>query len=345
MIQLSVCIPTFNRAHYLKSALESIFAQKAACSDEVEVIVCDNASPDNTRQTVEAFAKQHHNLKYFQNPSNIGFDGNMLKVFSMARGKYCIVLGDDDIFNEGALAYILEKIKTDCALYVTGMVLSDDKMNFMEPLNYLKNIEDETIFDIGDKQDILRYLKAVRSNSGLFGHIGGFIVKRELWEQVPVVQRVMGLQWIHVYKLWSLWHLGGKLQVLLHPVINIRTHNDETIKQSGQSARLLMEFKAMYIIAGTVFAEDSDIYNAFLKTVKNYSPLYTIPPLFAVPEKEKEIFYELTDYLCLYPYPVHIKVAFTCPLRLSPLYFLRIILNKSSFRLIKKPFKFIKDLF
>ena len=51
---LSICIPTYNRAHYLKECLGSIVAQfdDRDVRDNVEVVVSDNASPDNTRELV-----------------------------------------------------------------------------------------------------------------------------------------------------------------------------------------------------------------------------------------------------------------------------------------------------
>ncbi len=345
MVELSICIPTYNRASYLKETLQNIFALKEVSSEQVEVVVCDNNSPDNTQEVLADFAAKHQNLRYFKNPQNIGFDGNMLRVVSEAKGKYCFILGDDDAFTQGAIARLLADAKEDLDLYIYYMQLCDAAMKDMEPLHYLKSVADGSIIDMGNKEQLLNYLGGVRSNSGLFGHIGGFMVKREAWQKVPPNELVMGLQWIHIYNLWYLRKFKSKFKFSSFEISKVRTHNDETIKQSGVCARLLMEVKALYIIGGIVFDDDDDVFNAFLDAVRRYYPLYTVPPYCAVKKEDRETFYQLAQYLYLYPYPVASKALFTCPLRISPLYFARIILNKPAFKYIKKPFKFIKDLF
>ncbi len=345
MIQLSICIPTYNRASYLKETLENVFSFKEALLPQVEVVVCDNNSPDNTQEVLAEFAKKYSNLRYFKNPQNIDFDGNMLEVFNRARGQYCLVLGDDDAFANGAIARLLEDIKSGLDFYTYYMRIYDIKMKFMEPLRYLKNVPDGTIIDMSDKQQLIGYLNKIRSNAGLFGHIGQFMIKRELWQKVPYNQTVMGLNWIHIYKLWYLRKFKSKFKFSSFELLNIRAENDTVIRQKGICARLLMEVNALYIIGGIVFDDDSDVFNAFLDVIKRYSPLYIIPPLFAVAEKDRATFYKLADCLYLYPYTQAQKAAICSPLRISPLYFLRILLNKPSFKYFKKPFKLIKDLF
>jgi abequosyltransferase len=46
---LSICIPTYNRSQYLKQALET-YVSNAAFDDEVEIVISDNASTDNTEK-------------------------------------------------------------------------------------------------------------------------------------------------------------------------------------------------------------------------------------------------------------------------------------------------------
>src|SRR3989338_7717414 len=76
---LSICIPTYNRAHYLKECLDSIVAQfnDSEVRDNVEVVVSDNASLDKTRELAEEYCRKFNNIKYFRNNENIGFDLNV----------------------------------------------------------------------------------------------------------------------------------------------------------------------------------------------------------------------------------------------------------------------------
>jgi glycosyltransferase involved in cell wall biosynthesis len=69
MIELSVIIPTRNRADYLKDALESVLNQTLN-KDIYEIIVIDNGSTDNTREVVEQLNQLHQKrIRYFYEPT------------------------------------------------------------------------------------------------------------------------------------------------------------------------------------------------------------------------------------------------------------------------------------
>lgn len=108
---LSICIPTFNRAGYLRDALESIAVQlrdDPTLKREVEVVVADNASTDNTEGTARSFAGAFDHFRYIKNPTNVGFDGNVNIAVRAASGVYGWYLGDDDIIIGGAIVHILK---------------------------------------------------------------------------------------------------------------------------------------------------------------------------------------------------------------------------------------------
>lgn len=106
---LSICIPTYSRANYLRDALESIYRQlNSELSQMVEVVVADNASRDNTEQVMKEFADKIDRLVYVKNPENIGFDGNVDVAVRSAHGNYCWYLGDDDAIINGALSHMVD---------------------------------------------------------------------------------------------------------------------------------------------------------------------------------------------------------------------------------------------
>jgi glycosyltransferase involved in cell wall biosynthesis len=59
---LSICIPTYNRAELLKNCVESIVINYDF-DEEVEVVISDNASDDNTLEICEMFASKYPNVK------------------------------------------------------------------------------------------------------------------------------------------------------------------------------------------------------------------------------------------------------------------------------------------
>jgi glycosyltransferase involved in cell wall biosynthesis len=59
---LSICIATYNRANYISETLNSIVAQLL---DNVEVVIVDGASTDNTKEVVSIFVDKYPNFKYY----------------------------------------------------------------------------------------------------------------------------------------------------------------------------------------------------------------------------------------------------------------------------------------
>ena len=66
---LSVAMPTYSRPALLLQALESVLAQTRPAD---EIIVSDNASPDDTAERVLALAQRHPQLRLLRQPKNLG---------------------------------------------------------------------------------------------------------------------------------------------------------------------------------------------------------------------------------------------------------------------------------
>ncbi len=107
---LSITIPTFNRAPYLRELLEGLLPD---LRDEprVELLLSDNASTDGTPAIAEAAARRGLPLRHLRNPENIGSDSNFLQCLREARGKYVWVLGDDDLLTPGAVPALLSLLE------------------------------------------------------------------------------------------------------------------------------------------------------------------------------------------------------------------------------------------
>lgn len=115
---LSICIPTYNREKILDNALCAIEKELSTIDcNEIEIIVSDNCSTDNTEVIVQNFIKKGMPIIYNRNSSNLGADGNFVQCFRKATAQYVWVLGDDDFLKEGALSFLLANLRnTDYGL-------------------------------------------------------------------------------------------------------------------------------------------------------------------------------------------------------------------------------------
>lgn len=89
---LSIVIPTYNRAALLDITLGNLI--KTVRNLNLEIIVSDNASPDHTESVVRSHIKEYSELKYFRQPTNIGYDRNVMNCYKYATADYIWILGD-----------------------------------------------------------------------------------------------------------------------------------------------------------------------------------------------------------------------------------------------------------
>lgn len=89
--EVSVIIPTCNRANLVKRALHSVLEQTFR---DFEVIVVDDASQDNTKEVVASFADER--VKYIKHDKNRGGSAARNSGIKAAKGKYIAFLDDDD---------------------------------------------------------------------------------------------------------------------------------------------------------------------------------------------------------------------------------------------------------
>ena len=89
--KISVCIPTYNRAHFLSGAIASVQAQTIS---DWELVVCDDGSTDGTPELMAGYADPR--IHYVRHAMNIGKSNNMRSGFAAATGTYFVKFDDDD---------------------------------------------------------------------------------------------------------------------------------------------------------------------------------------------------------------------------------------------------------
>src|SRR5688500_1835906 len=106
----SICIPQHNRTSFLIQALRTLAAQTFR---DFEVCISDDASTDGRESDLLGFLEssglQH---KYVRQEKNLRYDGNLRAAITMASGRYCFLLGNDDgLVSEESLQHVAEAIR------------------------------------------------------------------------------------------------------------------------------------------------------------------------------------------------------------------------------------------
>lgn len=158
MIEVSVCLITYNQENYIEQALLSILSQE--CDFPYEVIISNDCSTDNTHHVItKVLANNAHKktVKYYNQNKNLGMMPNLLFTIGKAKGKYIAFLeGDDywiDVHKIKKQANILQ-YRHGISLVCTGNTVLLPDSTTVEKL--LTNVlGSEIVFDINTFQTVI----------------------------------------------------------------------------------------------------------------------------------------------------------------------------------------------
>jgi abequosyltransferase len=222
---LSICIPTYNRADCLKACLDSIVDQfnDREVFDNVEIVISDNASSDNTTDIVDGFRKKYSNIRYSKNKTNIGFDRNLLTVVATSTGKYCLTIGDDDAIFPNTLSILLGKIVD---LNVPYLMLNcwgyDNRL--LSPVNSRPNLKIDRDKIYESLASFVESIDNPRDQIGLFGGMSTQVFLREDWMNFQNKDNYIGTQTIHLHILLSVFK-DKRFAMIAEPMIKTRNDN------------------------------------------------------------------------------------------------------------------------
>lgn len=92
--RVSIGLPVFDGANYLRESLDSLLAQTFT---DFELVIVDNASTDSTGAIVREYAERDGRITYRRNASNIGGFRNHRLVFELAVAPYFMWAAHDDV--------------------------------------------------------------------------------------------------------------------------------------------------------------------------------------------------------------------------------------------------------
>lgn len=105
---LSICIPTYNGGNFFLKTIDSIVPY---ITSDVELIVSDDCSSDQTYANALGLSEGRSNVKVIRNKVNIGMDANFYESVKHASGKYIWFCGQDDQLGEEVIISVLNILK------------------------------------------------------------------------------------------------------------------------------------------------------------------------------------------------------------------------------------------
>jgi glycosyltransferase involved in cell wall biosynthesis len=218
-IRLSICIATFNRDRFIGETLASILSQ---ASNELEVVVADGASTDNTEEVVRSFAARYPQLRYTRLEKKGGVDHDYCRSVELACGEYVWLFTDDDLIRPGAIAAVLEACRRGFSLVVVNAEVRS--MDLTQRIVCRRiTAESDRVFSLEafQRDDFLAAVGVYLS------FIGCVVIRRDVWNQREKAT-YYGTAFIHIGVIFQS-PLLGKVMVMAQPWIIIRYGNAEWV--------------------------------------------------------------------------------------------------------------------
>jgi glycosyltransferase involved in cell wall biosynthesis len=121
--KISIIIPNYNNAKYLPSCLKSVLLQTLK---DIEVIVIDDCSTDNSAEFIEHFASRDSRIKFIKMPQNSGVGAARNAGLNEASGEFVMFLDSDDCLYLNAAESLLG------VAYANGAIITVGKYSYVD---------------------------------------------------------------------------------------------------------------------------------------------------------------------------------------------------------------------
>ncbi|MDM2941659.1 MULTISPECIES: glycosyltransferase family 2 protein [unclassified Citrobacter] len=262
-MKVSFCIPTYNRSQFVDELLYSI-SNQLPHSLNIEVCISDNASTDNTRESIDIWrSKYNFPIIFQQHTENIGPDRNYLAAVNMGTGDYCWIFGSDDLLANNALALMEKKLADGFDIYLCDRKEFDISMTKVSNPHRRWISGGSRLFYFRNDSDYIEYFNKCNSVGGVFSYLSSIIVKKEKWSNVKFDDSYIGTAYSHVFILLNIINNPhATLQYISKPLAYCRGDND-TFESNGRARRIKIDFIGYLKLRKDLYSANKDIFSSF----------------------------------------------------------------------------------
>jgi glycosyltransferase involved in cell wall biosynthesis len=135
--RVSICIPAYNHGRFLGAAIESALSQTWT---DLEVVVSDNRSTDDTEAVVAPFVQRDARVRYELAPTHVGMAENFNRSLALARGEYVKFLCADDLLEPQCVERLVTAMAgEDVVLAGCARYLADESNTIVGETRYAKS--------------------------------------------------------------------------------------------------------------------------------------------------------------------------------------------------------------
>ena len=123
-ILISIAVCTYDGEKYIVEQLDSLAGQDYP---NLEIVIVDDCSNDNTYALLEQYQQKHNNnIRLYKNTENLGFNKNFERALSLCLGNYIAIADQDDIWDLQKISLMMKNKKDNLLLYHDSAIMNND---------------------------------------------------------------------------------------------------------------------------------------------------------------------------------------------------------------------------
>ncbi len=123
---VSIGLPAYNGDKTIRASIESLLAQDYP---NYELIICDDASTDQTPEICQYYAGKDQRIRYYRNGNNLGMYANWMRLMDLSSGKYFMWSANDDLRKPSFVTSMVNELErhpqAGIAMSATELVMED----------------------------------------------------------------------------------------------------------------------------------------------------------------------------------------------------------------------------
>lgn len=117
---VSIAMCTYNGDRFIREQIDSILSQTYS---NIEIVIVDDGSKDNTLSIINEYLKNDNRIKFFQNKKNLGFVKNFEYAISLCSGDYIALADQDDIWKKDKIEVFIKNIGNNLLIYSDAILV------------------------------------------------------------------------------------------------------------------------------------------------------------------------------------------------------------------------------
>lgn len=261
-IPLTVALITYNRAAYLKEAIQSIFNQTY---QDFEFLILDNGSTDETPQII--LSLKDDRIRYVRNAPGLSASFNWASAIKIARGEFVIIPSDDDLLEPQMLAEQMKMLANNAgmsAVWVNASIIDAQGTIIQERIAAQ---EKDRIYPLGE------YISRYPSDL-LWPHPSTIMFTRKFFQERLISKTYYDREaskkevaWEGGDVLWpAMMNIKGSVGFISRPLYRCRQHSAQGLNSIDPATPVIKVYEILESLSRKTpqYAKDKGVYSSYL---------------------------------------------------------------------------------